>query len=48
MNILNPRKLRLILFEDNDLIVLDKPSGIVVHPGAGKISGTLVNGLVYH
>ena len=37
-----------ILHEDDDLIVLDKPSGLVVHPGAGNPSGTLVNGLLYH
>jgi len=37
-----------ILFEDNDLIVLDKPAGIVVHPGAGNSGGTIVNGLLHH
>lgn len=37
-----------ILFEDNDLIVINKPSGLVVHPGAGVSSGTLVNGLFAH
>ena len=46
---INPEKIKIdIVYEDNDLIVLDKPSGIVVHPGAGNKSGTLVNGLVYH
>ena len=37
-----------ILYEDEDLIVIDKPAGMVVHPGAGVESGTLVNALVYH
>ncbi len=37
-----------ILHEDADLIVLDKPSGIVVHPGAGNSTGTLVNALLHH
>ena len=46
---IKPEKMKIdIVYEDNDLIVLDKPSGIVVHPGAGNKSGTLVNGLVYH
>lgn len=37
-----------IVFEDNDIIVVNKPAGLVVHPGNGNRSGTLVNGLVYH
>jgi len=37
-----------ILFVDADIIVLDKPSGLVVHPGAGNPAGTLANALVYH
>lgn len=37
-----------VLFEDEDLIVLDKPAGLVVHPGPGHPSGTLVNGLLHH
>jgi 23S rRNA pseudouridine1911/1915/1917 synthase len=37
-----------ILFEDRDLIVIDKPPGLVVHPGAGNQSGTLVNALIAH
>jgi 23S rRNA pseudouridine1911/1915/1917 synthase len=37
-----------ILFEDDDLIVIDKPAGLVVHPGAGNRSGTLVNALIAH
>lgn len=37
-----------ILYEDKDIIVINKPKGMVVHPGAGHSSGTLVNGLLYH
>ena len=37
-----------ILYEDEDLIVLNKPKGMVVHPAAGHYSQTLVNGLMYH
>jgi 23S rRNA pseudouridine1911/1915/1917 synthase len=37
-----------ILFEDGDLLVLDKPRGLVVHPSPGHESGTLVNALLYH
>ncbi len=37
-----------ILFEDADLIVLDKPAGLVVHPAPGNESGTLVNALIAH
>src|SRR2546425_4954407 len=37
-----------VLFEDDELIVIDKPAGLVVHPAAGKPSGTLVNALVAH
>ena len=37
-----------IVYEDNDLIVVDKPRGMVVHPAAGNYSGTLVNALLYH
>jgi 23S rRNA pseudouridine1911/1915/1917 synthase len=36
-----------ILFENNDVVVLDKPQGLVVHPGSGNASGTLVNGLLF-
>lgn len=35
-----------VLFEDADLIVIDKPAGLVVHPGAGNPRGTLVNGIL--
>ena len=37
-----------IVYEDDDLIVVNKPAGMVVHPGAGIDSGTLVHALVYH
>lgn len=37
-----------ILFEDKDLIVLDKPVGLVVHPAPGNLDGTLVNALLAH
>jgi len=37
-----------ILFEDEHLLVLDKPAGLVVHPGAGNPDGTLMNALLFH
>ncbi|MDD4045949.1 MAG: RluA family pseudouridine synthase [Tissierellia bacterium] len=37
-----------IVYEDDDLAVVNKPQGMVVHPSAGHYSGTLVNGLMYH
>lgn len=37
-----------VVFEDDQLIVLDKPSGLVVHPAAGNPDGTLVNALMFH
>lgn len=37
-----------ILYEDPDLLVLDKAAGVVVHPGAGHATGTLVNALLHH
>jgi 23S rRNA pseudouridine1911/1915/1917 synthase len=37
-----------VLHEDEDLLIIDKPAGVAVHPGAGNHSHTLVNGLVYH
>ncbi len=43
-----PQKIPIdIIYEDRDIIVLNKPAGLVVHPGAGVRDGTLVNGLVY-
>ncbi len=44
-----PEKMDLdIVFEDSDVIVINKPRGLVVHPAAGHYTGTLVNGLLYH
>jgi len=37
-----------IIYEDNEVIVVNKPAGMVVHPGHGNYSGTLVNALIYH
>ena len=37
-----------IIYEDNEVLVVNKPAGMVVHPGHGNYSGTLVNGLIYH
>lgn len=37
-----------IVYEDNDLLVIDKPAGLVVHPAPGHARGTLVNALLYH
>jgi 23S rRNA pseudouridine1911/1915/1917 synthase len=37
-----------VLYEDDQLIVIDKPAGLVVHPGAGNWTGTLVNALIHH
>jgi 23S rRNA pseudouridine1911/1915/1917 synthase len=37
-----------ILYEDSSIIIIDKPSGMVVHPAYGNLSGTLVNALLYH
>ena len=37
-----------IVYEDDDVLVVDKQAGLVVHPGVGNWNGTLVNGLLYH
>ena len=48
-NLLVPENIPLnILFEDEELIVVNKEAGMVVHPGHGNYSGTLVNALIYH
>lgn len=48
-NLLVPEDIPLeIVFEDDELIVVNKPAGMVVHPGHGNYSGTLVNGLIFH
>jgi 23S rRNA pseudouridine1911/1915/1917 synthase len=44
-----PEKIALdILFEDDDLVILNKPAGLVVHPGAGNARGTMMNALLHH
>ena len=44
-----PEKMDLdILYEDEDLLAVNKPAGLIVHPGAGNPSGTLANGLLYY
>ena len=37
-----------IVYEDDDLVVVNKPAGMVAHPGHGNYSGTLINALIYH
>ena len=37
-----------IIYEDDDVILIDKPKGMVVHPAAGHYTGTVVNALMYH
>lgn len=44
-----PEKMDLdIVYEDSDVLVINKPKGLVVHPAPGHYTGTLVNGLMYH
>lgn len=44
-----PTKMNIdIIYEDDDIIIINKPSGLVVHPGNGNQSNTLVNGLMYY
>ncbi len=44
-----PEKIPLeVIFENNDLLVINKPAGMVVHPSAGHLSGTLVNAVLGH
>lgn len=44
-----PEKMELnILYEDTDLMIINKPAGMVVHPGSGNYSGTLLNGVSYY
>lgn len=48
-NLLTPEAMDLeIVYEDDDLIIVNKKAGIVVHPGHGNYSGTLINGLLHH
>ena len=45
---IKPKKINLeIIFEDKDLLIINKPKGMVVHPGAGNYENTLVNALIY-
>ena len=37
-----------IVYEDDDLMIIDKPAGMVVHPGSGNPNGTLINGVAWH
>ncbi len=47
--VITPQPMKLaIVYEDEDVLVLDKPAGIVVHPARGNRDHTLVNGLLYH
>jgi 23S rRNA pseudouridine1911/1915/1917 synthase len=44
-----PEKMDLnIVYEDTDLMIVNKPAGMVVHPGSGNYSGTLINGVAYY
>ena len=46
---IKPEKMDLnIVYEDDDIIIINKPSGMVVHPGNGNYTNTLVNGLMYY
>jgi len=48
-NLLTPEDIPLdIVYEDEALLVVNKPAGMVVHPGHGNYSGTLINALIYH
>ena len=45
---INPSKINLnIIYEDKDLLIVNKPKGLIVHPGAGNYKNTLANGLAY-
>ena len=45
---IKPKKIKLdIVYEDNDILVINKPKGMVVHPGAGNYENTLVNALLF-
>lgn len=47
--LLTPENIPLdIVYEDEVLLVVNKPAGMVVHPGHGNYSGTLINALIYH
>ncbi|MCF1191343.1 RluA family pseudouridine synthase [Mangrovimonas sp. AS39] len=47
--LLTPEDIPLdIVYEDDEVLVINKPAGLVVHPGHGNYSGTLINALIYH
>jgi 23S rRNA pseudouridine1911/1915/1917 synthase len=46
-SVAEPMRLQVV-FEDADLLVVNKPAGLVVHPGSGNMRGTLMNGLLHH
>lgn len=47
--LLTPENIPLdIVYEDDEVLVINKPAGLVVHPGHGNYSGTLINALIYH
>ena len=47
--VLNPEPIKMeILYEDDEIIGINKPAGLVVHPGVGNRVGTMANGLIYH
>ena len=49
IEVLEPENIPLdIIYEDDDLLVINKQAGLVVHPGVGNPKGTLVNALLYH
>jgi 23S rRNA pseudouridine1911/1915/1917 synthase len=49
INLLTPENIPLdIVYEDDQVLVINKPAGMVVHPGHGNYSGTLINALAYH
>lgn len=49
MELHHPEEIRInVVYEDDSLLVINKPAGLVVHPGAGNWSGTLMNGLLHH
>ena len=48
-NLLIPEEIKLdIVFEDEEILIINKPAGLVVHPGHGNYSGTLLNGILFY
>jgi 23S rRNA pseudouridine1911/1915/1917 synthase len=48
-NTIEPEDIALdVVYEDNDIMVINKPAGMVVHPGAGNFHGTLINAIAWH